>query len=522
MANSALGQGAGPAAAAAAAAAEAAARQAAMNAGAGYGGPPGGQYGPPGAGGPGYGIRPGSGSPADVYFTPVTSMVKGIDVLSIFTSDVEVDVKPGPILANESTEAFTASYAELGRQLMYAHMTTEFDDAIVTLRSVKFSPLLKRPTWNIRCGVSMAVRGGDSITDFQPIKEGRSQGSMASFGGPPPGMGGPPPGMGGPPPGMEGPPPGMGGPPPGMGGPPPGYGGPPGSMASNMGAATPTRPSGMEPPPMLSETTDEELQQHLGLVATTFAADFDNRFQSGDFGSLFNSITPPKPVDPRQAHNARTAPKKNLIKGELAEVLGGAPEPLPMWRPGLSYLGIAPSDEAIDIAKSNQIDVLFHFDVSVKEGRNNSIQNISRLRLIDVASGKSLVSSKSFDNQEVEQGLATRRISSSEDYIKDQTSTFWKIFDREVKAVPLPKLSPEVAKRRIATILASASMSPLETLAEIRMYQAMELINEEEAENAFFIVGGPEALVLMHGPLEERLGVAHEWALNAVGGAEER
>ena len=91
-----------------------------------------------------------------------------------------------------------------------------------------------------------------------------------------------------------------------------------------------------------------------------------------------------------------------------------------------------------------------------------------------------------------------------------------RVVDREVKLAPLPKLSPKVARRRIATLLAFDGVPRLETLAEIRLYQALELIEVDEVENAFDIVGGPDALMLMHGPIEERLKMARKWALDAL------
>ena len=492
-----------------------------------------GSYGPSGQSRGGRsGVGGSRGGISETYLTPVTTLIKGIDVMELFSTEAEIEVQAGPILANDSKSAFEASYAELARQLIYAHMTTEFDDASATLRSVKYSPLLKRPTWNIRCGVSLAVRGDDGMTDFHPIEDAKGRSGRSGQYGPPSGMspsgmspsgvGGPPQGFGGPPPGYGGPSPGNVGPPSGYGGPPAGYGGPGGSAFGGGIAKAPPKPSGTEAPPMLSESTEEEMQKYLGFVATQVGKEFDSRFQSGEFGSILTEITPPKTVENNRGFTPSNAnPEKKLIKGALGELLSSAPEPLPMWRPGFVYLGVAPSNETMEIAKSNNIDLLFHFDISVKEGRGNEIQNTSRLRLINVATGKSLGTSKAFDSAEVEQLLANGQVASSEVYIKDQLSAFWKIFEREVKAVALPKLNAEVAKRRIAQLFSSRSSSPLETLAEIRMYQAMDLISAEEAENAFFIVGGSQALVLMHGPLQERMALAREWALEAIGGSDE-
>ena len=55
----------------------------------------------------------------------------------------------------------------------------------------------------------------------------------------------------------------------------------------------------------------------------------------------------------------------------------------------------------------------------------------------------------------------------------------------------------------------------LRTLAEIRLYQMQDLISESEVEAAFDIIGSVDALMLLHGPLNERLEMAHEWALES-------
>ncbi len=56
------------------------------------------------------------------------------------------------------------------------------------------------------------------------------------------------------------------------------------------------------------------------------------------------------------------------ISESLNEALSEAAEPLPMWQPGIVYLGEGTSDENIPLARAANIDVLLHFDVVLKAG----------------------------------------------------------------------------------------------------------------------------------------------------------
>ncbi len=155
--------------------------------------------------------------------------------------------------------------------------------------------------------------------------------------------------------------------------------------------------------------------------------------------------------------------------------------------------------------------MILHFDVVLKPGRTD-VQNISRLRLLHVAEKKSIVVSKGMDNREAAQLAAAGRMNERE-YVLEQLSNLFAIIDRQVKVVDLPTLAPDVARRRIATLISGPQARSLRTLAEIRLYQAQGLIEEKEVEAAFDIVGGMDALTLLHGPLDERISIARKMAV---------
>ncbi|MDB4633762.1 hypothetical protein OAG76_00005, partial [Rubripirellula sp.] len=79
-----------------------------------------------------------------------------------------------------------------------------------------------------------------------------------------------------------------------------------------------------------------------------------------------------------------------------------------------------------------------------------------------------------------------------------------------------PALTPEIARRRVEALVGSPQSRSLRTLAEVRMYQAKNLLTAEEVEAVFDIVGGAEGLLMLHGPQGEKLEMARQWALQSL------
>lgn len=516
--------------------------------------------------GPGIGI-PGAGGNASAsgmngYGAAFASMFGSADLSSIFFPKQEINVQSGPILKKEAEDAFRAGHYPMALELMFAHMATEYDEASFDLQNVKFSTLLKRPIWNIRWGVSIAVRG-DDVEDNSPIKEGAKPagglagggnrgayggaggfGGAIDFGGDDEAMGrddyaggegqmememeGEMDGFGAP--GFPGGPGGMSMP----GGPggmsmPGGFGMPGGANPSpNLAAVSiPERQ-------MLSDAAKAELKDYLGLVETVIAEEFEKRFSQGNFGGLFTTVSAPAevevPTNNQFNRNAAAAvsngPSMSL---ELNDALLDAGDPLqPMWLPGIAYIGqVESSDVAISIANEIQLDLILHFDISLKQIREGLVQNVSRCRLLHVsptadAQGRKrhlLITSKGMDNLESQQLAASDRKTERE-YIDEQMSSLWALIDRDIKVIDLPSLSADVAKRRIANLLSGPSSQSLRTLAEARYYQSLNLISEAEVEQLFHIAAGEDGLVLLHGPRDEQLKVSRQLAVQAAGQSE--
>ncbi len=436
-------------------------------------------------------------------------------------------VSTGPVLGGDAENAYRGGNYELALQLYYAHMVTEFDEARVNLQTVKYSSLLRRPVWQIRWGVSYAVHG-DVSADPSPIFAGKTpQGSPRNGRGNSRGGGqnqgddlneyDEEAGRGG-----QG---GRGG---GGRGGQQGreeemeeyedemsmeFGGGGGESDVSMSLALAPKRS------MLDPTANATLEKYLGLVSQTVAQEFSTRYQQGDFGNAMCTLAAPVAdlEDEAGGPPARGESRQpqGRPRGAIDDLLDSSPEGATLWIPGVSFLGEGDSKSTIQSAKGVGIELLLHFDVALKVDRNEKVKNTARCRLFNVATGKSLASSKGMDSLEIEQ-LAQVGRSNETTYVKDGLASIFLVMDRQVKAIDMPKLSPEVAKRRVATLLSATGPRRLRALAEIRLYQAQGLLKPEEVELAFHIMGGQEGLSIMHGPNEEKLKTAREWAVRAL------
>lgn len=449
----------------------------------------------------GYGRQSSGSDVTQTYASGLISLATSIDLTPVLAPETEVVVEVGPVLSRESKQAFSAGHQGMAVELMCGHMVAEFQDATPVIASVKFSPALRRPVWNIRWGVSIAVRGSGDVTEPSPIREGETTPGrrMASSGGYDEGYsddfdsGGPTDED------MMGYDDGMGDP----------------SMSRPKPAAVITRS-------MISEQAETMMDENLGLVAEIVASEFAERFAAGAFGPLFTDVTPPEPVDPRPVYGNTPPPAGTVVSETLDALLNDAPEWMGMWKPGLTFVGSGPSDEMLPAAKSEGIDILLHFDVLLKPGRSHDTQNVSRCRLYSVATGKQIGMSRAMDNTEAALLVSTGRVGSETKYVQEQLAALLGIIDRDLKVTAMPAgLTADAARGRVGTLVSNPGARSLKTLAEIRLYQSLGLLTAEEVETAFDIVGGPDALMLLHGPLDERLEMVRTWAIRAQPGAKQ-
>ena len=511
--------------------------------GSGYGGGGYGSAGGYGGGGRGTGSRALLSSPQadamDVYGATFASLRDQLSFSPLFAPAQVAPVESGPFLGREAEDAFKAGNPLLALALMFGHMSVEERDALVALQTVKYNALLRRPVWNIRWGVSLSVRG-DITGDPQPIKEGassqrrRSGAGGANFAGPGAGRGGGLnaggfdsgdgfPGGGqlggliedegmyeGMEDGME-----MGdemGDEMGMEGMAQGYGRGTGRQQQNAAAAAPSIPARE----MLSEQARVVFDKNLGLVASVVGDELRKRFEQGAFGPLFATVTAPTPpVDGNGAAGNAGANSSHVVGSSVNDLLMDAGQSMPMWQPGVIFLGEAPVADIMQNARAAQVDLLLHFDISLNAGNNDYVKNTSRCRLMNVATGKQLIISKGMSNSEVTQVTRAGR-QTERDYVMSQLSPVLNFIDREATVSDLPPLTPEIARRRVEALVGSPQSRSLRTLAEVRMYQAKNLLTAEEVEVVFDIVGGPDGLLMLHGPQLEKLEMARQWALQSL------
>ncbi|WP_372721912.1 hypothetical protein [Novipirellula sp.] len=448
-----------------------------------------------------------------------TSIFSSMNLAPLMAASIPAMEDKRPPLKKQCDEAFLEGRMATALELFFGNLVIEPEKASEQLNSVKYSAMLKRPVWQIRWGVSLAVRGDDA-GDKGAIREG-SGGNRGNSG-------------------FRGEEFGVSD----MG--PDEFGMSDGAMGrgNNMAAAA-----------NLDQTAEAELEEALGLVAEVTAEQFSVRFSRGDFGLALSSIAPPPPVVDTPGNGPSDAMDQEMnesmerermeqeqmrmeqermdmersmdsssefggnraAKMEVVPPLDETPkidsglEPFPMWKPGIVYLGSVSSAEATKKAKARDIDFILHFDVILKEGREGAIQNISRCRMIRVADGKTIGLSKPSDSFEVQRPGTVAR-----DYVNEQIANLFAIIDRQMVLVAMPTLSPEIAKRRIASLFSGSKADRMKALAEIRLYQSQQLISDEDVEKAFYIIGGADGMRMLHGTQEDQIATLHEWVTETL------
>ncbi|WP_145353513.1 hypothetical protein [Roseimaritima multifibrata] len=459
-------------------------------------------------------------------------------------------------LRDMANQAFMGGDEALALRLLHAHLAAEFDTAGAAYDDVRFSKALREPTWLVRWGTSIHVRG-DSLTDTHPIVEnmpspitipnrGAGQGGMRNN-------------RAGGEAAME-------------------SLGAAGEMlepASRRGAAAQFSPSNQ---------IDQNLKKKLGLVAEFTGKNFDSRFADGSFGYGFVTAMASAQADAPQppAGNRRPGGMEGMMHGEMegmmeeemagmsagalgmpamdpASTVRGMPSPdslrnrmtdpnrlsagmnepgmegemsmqamegmlppgaappraaggqhpgqpaqttynpaYPRWRPGIVSLGEMSQLDALELAKKEGIQFLLHFDVSVQDKKNRTM-----VRVLNVTTGDTVVVSKKMDNVEVYRLVQAERTTERE-FVEEIISEMFTVIDEKCKVEPMIKLTPEIAKQRIAALLQEAPGFDFSGMAEVRLFQFLGLLQENEVAGALHLFGGDDALTMMYAMPERR------------------
>jgi len=408
-----------------------------------------------------------------------------------------------PTLAEQAALAIHFGDQRRALALFQAHLIANRDSAAQGLEQIRYNPLGRQPSWAIRVGVSLHPRVADSfIDDPQPIREddvatmpNNRQGGMAYGGNRPRGRAGQ---MAGGSAGMEsgaamveaaGMMDASGAMP----------GGSPGELGSEgmMGADGTMMPGGGRPAKLApavnpaiaaAAAAQKSLDDHLGIIADLVKSQLSARFTGGKFGVVL----------PELANQGKVLGDKLLASG--ASLPMGTSGAVMMWVPGVDYLGTGDANSMIAKCRENEIDVLLHFDVLVKETRGEP-QYDARCRLINCATGENISVSKSINKRDV---LLAARKRTNAQVVAELMQPVFDGLDAKVFVMPMPPLQPQHAVARIDSLLAKPVVVRPDNLAEIAMFHQKRLIDDQQFEQVMFFAAGEDGLRLLYGTAEER------------------
>jgi hypothetical protein len=172
--------------------------------------------------------------------------------------------------------------------------------------------------------------------------------------------------------------------------------------------------------------------------------------------------------------------------------------------PGLLFLGTGSPNELAAKAEKQGIDYLFVFEVNVKAQRG-MIQNDTRLRLIPAVDkeGAVTVASSVLNNLKVDRERMQK--GETDDLDKQIGNVFRKV--ESLKMAELPKLAPAQAQARVKSLIDKKSSDVLPTLMEIRLYNALGVLDNDERDAAYQLLMGGTGLAFVIGTVEDRESV---------------
>jgi len=130
------------------------------------------------------GGRSRGGSAAEVFSASMgnafSSLFSAESLMSLAAPAEQSGVIQGPVLEKEARTAYASGDYVLALNLLYGHIVAEYDQAHNAIQLAKFSRLMKRPAWQLRWGISYALRGDSA--DPSPIEESANPRGGGGFG----------------------------------------------------------------------------------------------------------------------------------------------------------------------------------------------------------------------------------------------------------------------------------------------------------------------------------------------------
>lgn len=428
-------------------------------------------------------------------FSSVLDQLRGLSEPSTLP---DTPISTGPKLRNEAHVAFRYGNLPLARELFFGHLALGEESAAADLQSIQFSQYYRRPAWHLRWGLAIGVTGDTEASGFDPITAGTGNGAGGGVG----------------PGGME----------PGamemametegmeessmpelaseetammemememameMGG-----------LDEGMGRTRPSTPAVAIPEASIAdESIDARLTELTGLVGETLAEGMSKRVAEGAFGAALTDV-------------AEEAPNQGYTVGGDSV----SPSEMRMWVPGVVYIGEGSSREMTELAAKENIELLLYVVVSLKVSRLEEVQNITRAKIIDCKSGKTLVASGAMDNRDVKRLVAANR-GTPETHVSEQLETFWEIIDSRLKLSPFPNLTPDISRRRVSQLIADPKLTELRKMAEVRLFHQKGWLTDQELELAFEIIAGSDGTKILHGPKSESIPIIRQMVNNSL------
>lgn len=254
-------------------------------------------------------------------------------------------------------------------------------------------------------------------------------------------------------------------------------------------------------------TPKGDLFFHTGELGTKFLEALQLRIDSGEYGQMYKDITeavarPALPDDPNNPGGDPNNPDggeggRGGIGGALPAVPGGIPDggvegaaaaasaaqPLGL---AVVWLGkVTSKEEAARLAEQAQVDFLATYEIVVRVPKGTTtdfVNNSTLLRITSVKKGDLVFAGKALNNLTVGNLQNDEKV--KEDPAEKEIERAIEALDKVCKAAPLPALTAEQVKGRIASLIAEKPANPLPVVVEARLYVAKGLLSEVEMQAA--------------------------------------
>ena len=231
----------------------------------------------------------------------------------------------------------------------------------------------------------------------------------------------------------------------------------------------------------------------------------DAKIEGGEYGPMYKDIVDAvaRPAQPDDPNNPGADPNNPGGDGGGVGAVPGGGQPVPGGdgheaaaaadgaQPlslAVVWLGkLANKDEALHAAEAAHVDYLITYELSQMAKANNGtnlVRQTTTIRINPVKKGEpQLFASKGINNLAVHLERDSKK-AKVEDPVEKEVERAMEALDKVCKAAPLPALTPEVVKNRLAGLIAEKPSDPLPVVVEARLYVAKGLLPEADMQAA--------------------------------------